>query len=358
MSNYKRIFLLPALIIVFLLQLSLLLTSCSPKNYKGPVQYDLPAETHTPDYSKLYYWAAHPLKNDPSDEVPIDLKNDVKDTLADVFFIHPTTYTDKNLRMGWNADIDNEALNKKTDNSTILFQASVFNRCCRVFAPRYRQANLQAFFTSNKHESDAAFDTAYQDVKAAFEYYLKNYNRGRPIIIASHSQGTLHASRLLKEFFEGKALQKQLVCAYLVGLAVYTNYFSELKPCEDSTSTGCIIGWRTFKEGYVSPAIAREKRPSYVINPLTWTRDTAFAPAVLNKGGILRNFKKLIPGLVHAQIHGNILWVNKPRFFGDVFLTMKNYHIADYNLFYENIRENAGIRVRKFIQAQSSQSNN
>ena len=52
--------------------------------------------------------------------------------------------------MGWNADIDNEELNEKTDNSTILYQASVFNKYCRVFAPRYRQANLQAFFTSDK----------------------------------------------------------------------------------------------------------------------------------------------------------------------------------------------------------------
>ena len=54
-----------------------------------------------------------------------------------------------------------------------------------------------------------------EDVKAAFQYYLEHYNNGRPIIIASHSQGTTHAKRLLKEFFDGTALQHQLVAAYL-----------------------------------------------------------------------------------------------------------------------------------------------
>jgi len=78
--------------------------------------------------------------------------------------------------------------------------------------------------------------------------------------------------------------------------------------------------------------------------------DTAFASADLNKGGVLRNFNKVIPGLVHAQVHGNILWVNKPKFFGDFLLKTKNFHIADYNLFYNNIRENVGVRVKSFLK--------
>jgi hypothetical protein len=251
---------------------------------------------------------------------------------------------------GWNANIDDEALNQKTDNTAILYQASVFNKYSRVFAPRYRQANLLAFFTDDKEKADAALDTAYADVKKAFEYYLNNYNHGRPIIIASHSQGTLHAGRLLKEFFENKPLEKQLVCAYIIGLPVFSDYFTTLKPCADSTATGCFISWRTFEEGYNAPFVQKETKKAFVINPLTWTMDTTLAPASLNKGGILRDFNKVIPGLVHAQIHGNILWVNKPKFLGSIFLKTKNYHIADYNLFYENIRENAGTRIRSFLK--------
>ncbi|MDQ2863934.1 MAG: DUF3089 domain-containing protein [Bacteroidota bacterium] len=232
----------------------------------------------------------------------------------------------------------------------MLYQASVFNKYCRVFAPRYRQANIRAFFTNDKLKGEAALDTAYEDLRNAFIHYLKNYNNGRPIIIASHSQGTSHAGKLLREFFQGELLQKQLVCAYIIGLPVFANYFIQLEPCKDSTATGCFVSWRTFEDGYEAPFIKEEKLKAYVINPLTWTMNTTLAPASLNKGGILRNFNKVIPGLVHAQIHENILWVNKPKFFGNIFLKTKNYHIADYNLFYDNIRENVGTRIRSFLR--------
>lgn len=352
MSIYKQNFFSKGICFLFLF-FPFLINSCS-LNISGQIKkYSFKNKNHLPDYSNLDYWAASPFKYDPSDNVPKDLRNQVKDSLADVFFIYPTSYTDSKMPDGWNADIDDAEINKKTDDGSILYQASVFNKYCRVFAPRYRQANLFAFYTNKKDSANAALDLAYEDVRNAFEYYLKNYNNGRPIIIASHSQGTLHAGKLLKEFFEGKPLEKQLVCAYIIGLPVFANYFSELKPCDDSATTGCFVSWRTFEEGYVAPYIERENRKAFVINPLSWTMDTALAPSYLNKGAVLRNFNKVIPGLVHAQIHGNVLWVNKPRFFGSIFLKTKNYHIADYNLFYENIRENVGTRIRAFLNKSS-----
>ena len=343
---------------IFYITIIITFLSCSQKHIPNNIDYDFKSITGKPVYSSLNYWASHPWKTDAADNIPLSISDKNKDSLADVFFIYPTTYTNMAMPMGWNADIDNAALNKKTDNSTILFQASVFNQSCRVFAPRYRQANLKAFYTTDKLAAEKAFDVAYEDVKNAFEYYLKNNNHGRPIIIASHSQGTIHAGRLLKEFFENKPLKKQLVCAYIIGLPVFSNYFNEIKPCKDSTATGCCISWRTFKEGYVPEFVQKEKEQAYVINPLTWTLNENFAMAKLNKGGILRDFNKVIPGLVHAQIHGNVLWVNKPKFFGNIFLTMKNYHIADYNLFYLNIRQNVALRIKEYLKQTYSTKTN
>jgi hypothetical protein len=350
MSNYKRYSSYDNFLFAFLIIFSIVFTGCSQKISSQSSIYDFKSKSGAPDFSDLNYWAASPFKADPSDKVPEDLKNESKDSLADVFFIYPTSYTDPKMEMGWNADIDNQDLNKKTDNRSILYQASVFNKYCRIFSPRYRQANLKAFYTDDKKAAAQAFELAYEDVKNAFSYYLKNYNHGRPIIIASHSQGTLHAGRLLKEFFVNKPLQNQLVCAYIIGLPVFSDYFTDFKPCEDSASTGCFVSWRTFEKGYVPPYIEKETRKVDVINPLTWTMDTVYASATLNKGGILRNFDKVIPELVDAQIHGNILWVSKPKFFGSIFLKTKNYHIVDYNLFYVNIRENAGTRIREFLK--------
>ena len=347
MKKYKISFLLNFFFLVCLL---LTVVSCSKSNYAQQRHYQFKSETKIPDYNNLNYWAAHPWKKDLSDSVPADLQQTYKqDSLADVFFIHPTTLTNYEDKT-WNAGINDAALNAKTDYSTILYQASVFNEKCRVFAPRYRQAHLKAFYTKST-EADSAFEIAYADVKKAFEFYLQNYNNNRPIIIASHSQGTKHAGRLLKEFFENKPLQNQLVCAYIIGLPVSEEYFTTLKPCRDSLATGCFVSWRTFKSGSAEPPfILNETFKSVVTNPLTWTNETAPVSSKYNKGGVLKNFNHVVPHVVSAQIHNNILWSSKPDVPGKILYTQKNYHIGDINLFYMNIRENVAARINAFLK--------
>lgn len=39
-----------------------------------------------PDYTDLYFWAAHPAKKDMSDSIPSFISDKTRDTLADVFF--------------------------------------------------------------------------------------------------------------------------------------------------------------------------------------------------------------------------------------------------------------------------------
>lgn len=327
------------------------ISSCNKKQYGNSSTYSFKSETGKPDYQDLHYWAAHPWKWDPSDSIPKPLKpTHSKDTTVDVFFIHPTTFLDKKNK-NWNALIDDSILNNKTDYSTILYQASAFNNGTRVFAPRYRQAHIRAFFSDNKLKSGLAFNLAYSDVKDAFDFYLKNYNNGRPIIIASHSQGTLHAGALLKEYFDGKKLSSQLVCAYVIGMPMPDSYFSNLLPCKDSLSTDCFVGWRTYEKNYIDTAyISKENFKSWVTNPLTWQIDNNnYGAKKLNQGGILKNFNKIYKAVVDAQIHENILWSSKPKFFGSFLITNKNYHIGDINLFYFNIQQNLKTRIKHFF---------
>ncbi len=319
---------------------------CSKKNFSSKTIYKFRSTDGKPNYRDISYWAAHPWKWDPSDSVPKDLQDIyVQDSVVDVFFVHPTTLTNREDTHR-NALIDDEKINSKTDYSSILYQASVFNEQGRVFAPRYRQAHFGNYFTEDTVQAAQAFNLAYEDVKAAFEIYLENYNGGRPIVMAAHSQGTTHAARLLKEFFEGKPLQNKLVCAYIIGMPIPDTYFSMLRPCKDSLDTGCFIAWRAFKKGSPgSSFVQKESFKSIVTNPLTWTMDTLYARDSLNTGGILRNFNKLNPAVVDAQVHENILWVSKPKFFGNFLIKSDNYHIGDINLFYNNIRQNLKTRI-------------
>ncbi len=325
----------------------LLLASCAPKYAQFIPQYTTTATNTVPDYSNLFYWAAHPWKKDPSDSVPKPLRKDYAvDSSADVFFLYPTTFTDREDTR-WNASINDAAINAKTDYSPILYQASVFNGY-RVFSPRYRQAHIRAYFTDDSVAAKAAFDTAYTDIKTAFQYYLSHYNNGRPIIIASHSQGSTHAQRLLKEFFENTALTKQLVVAYVAGMYISNQYFSSLRGCADSNQTGCVCSWRTYKRNYEPGFVLKEKGSSLITNPLTWTTTTSYADRTLNKGSILLNFNKTRTHVTDAQIHDGVLWIGKLHLPGAFLIRRKNFHVGDINLFYLNIREDIARRVASY----------
>ena len=302
-----------------------------------------------PDYSDLKFWAAHPEKKDPSDSVPKPLRKDNKDSSVDVFFIHPTTFTASSKAGNeWNASLSDAELNAKTDYTSILYQASVFNGSCRVYAPRYRQAHIYSFYASDTTKSKNAFAVAYSDIKKAFEQYLKFANNGRPIIIASHSQGTLHAAMLLREYFENTELQKQLVAAYIVGLYVPRESFQVLEPCRTATQTGCINTWRTYKTGYMPEFVKNEKKPGMVVNPLNWTISDEAVPRQKNQGSILYKFNKHYKKTNGAKIEQSIVWTNRPKFLFGFLLKTKNYHAGDYNLFYYSIRKNIAERIQSY----------
>ena len=326
--------------------LAVLITSCSRHSTPQSTPYLITSPL--PDYSQITNWASHPDKWDPADSIPYPFRKSVSpDKGVDVFFIHPTTFTNDSAS-SWNASIEDTLLNFKTDYSSILYQASAFNEGNRVFAPRYRQAHYRSFFTTEREKAELAFELAYTDIKKAFNWYLDNFNQQRPLIIAAHSQGTLHAARLLKEYFDFPQANK-LIAAYLIGMPVPVNYFSYLSACTDSTQNGCIISWRTYQRGYIDTSyVAKEKFKAIVTNPLTWDTTTSLAASEQNKGGILKNFNKLKPGVVNAEVHGNILWASKPKFFGSFLLRQKNFHIGDINLFYANIRENVSTRIRQW----------
>jgi hypothetical protein len=259
-------------------------------------------------------------------------------------------YTKKITGEKLNAEIDDAYLNAKTDYSSILYQASVFNQHARIFAPRFREAHISAYFPADTPKAKQAFDLAYEDVRAAFDYYLKNFNNNRPIIIASHSQGTTHAIRLLKEYFENKPLQKKLVAAYVVGMVIPKDYFAALKFCEEPQQTGCLCGWRTFRKGYKPPYVETENGNALVTNPITWKTDSSYASRKMNAGSVLYKFNKLYKKTTDAQIHDGILWVRRPKFPWSFLYTTKNYHAGDINLYYMNIKKNLGHRIENYFQ--------
>jgi hypothetical protein len=292
----------------------------------------------TPDYALEKYWSALPFREDEADVIAAG-ETWVSDSAkqVDVFYIYPTIY-----RRGekWNADVNDEKLNQRIDRLPVRFQASAFNAVGRVYAPRYRQAIIAAF-SDETGNGKTALDLAYSDVKKAFSFYLENYNNGRPVIIASHSQGTTHSRRLIKDFFDTPESRKKLLCAYIVGFAVNKADYQVLEPCPEPQAVGCYVTWASFRHGYRY----RGELPYFgnvCVNPVSWKTDSLPASG---RGGILLGFGKKKPYRTSARISGNLLWVKTGM---PVVQTWKNKHLVDFNLFWYDIRKNAAERVEAY----------
>ena len=297
-----------------------------------------------PDYLNEENWAVLPST------YSVDLKEfetkAIDSLRADVFYVYPTLNTSKeDLR--WNAPIADLEQQDKVLNKVVLFQASAFITSGKLYVPYYRQAHLRSYSMLEKGGKKALL-LAYSDIKKAFKVYLKKYNNGRPIIIASHSQGSTHTKFLLRDFFDDKPLQQKLIAAYIVGTVMKPNLFKTIKPMIKPNEIGGVLGWNTFKKGSY-PKKKDIFKGSITSNPVTW--DTVKATELYQHKGFLYSNKKIYKRALKVEIIDGLVWSTNPIFPMRLFMSfMKNYHVGDINLFWQDVRENAELRTRTWLE--------
>jgi hypothetical protein len=297
-----------------------------------------------PNYADENSWAVLPTK------YPVSLQKftttKIQDLKADVFYVYPTLLMDKK-DVRWNASIDDKNQNNIIINTVVKNQVSPFAASGKIYVPIYRQAHIKSYSLYNKGGKQA-FEIAYADVKKAFEYYLKNYNKGRPIIIVSHSQGTNHTTRLLKDFFDKKPLQKRLIAAYLVGMGIKPNEFKTIHPMIKPNQTGGFVSWNTRKRG-TYPKNKTVYNGAVTTNPITW--DSSRATALEQHKGFLYSNGKIYTKALKIEITDGMVWSTNPKFPMRFFMSfMKNYHVGDINLFWQDIKENVELRTKTWLE--------
>ncbi len=321
-----------------------------------------------PDYAKAENWAANAAGPGAAAARPQGASAVAAHPDVDAFFIHPTTYiTDAEM----NQDVSDAKVNAWTDASSIARQASAFSGCCRIFAPRYRQASVKAL-RGTPEEREAAYALAYTDIERAFDWYLKHANKGRPFILAGHSQGGLHVATLLEKRIDGKPLQKKLVAAYTLGMNIpegaFGTVYKTVKPCQFRQDIGCVLQWNAVLEGSDIDAIVGfsdkailakygplENRRGFCINPVSFEAARPATPAGEALGAVIGDpgAGSLLPlkaGAVAARCEKGFLLVTP-----DPALLMKplpggSMHFHDFGLFWADIRADAIRRSHGYFR--------
>lgn len=293
------------------------------------------------DYSNSANWLALPASIDK----PVD-----------VFYVCPTTWLKMSSDVPRFCKIDDPVMMEGA-KTALNSQASVFQTVGNIYAPYYEQLDLSPV---DREKLVATIPTS--DVTAAFDYYIKHYNNGRPFILAGHSQGSNILANLLSGYMkEHPEVYKQMIVAYIIGYPITDEYLSQnphLKFAQGADDTGVIISYNTQSPG------AQEPNPlalpgAKVINPITWTTDETLATAEQNLGSMLLDKdKKLVPTDQYADARidtakGVLICSTadvEKLAPGNAFLGKGVYHAYNYAFYYLNIRENAANRTKIFLK--------
>jgi len=290
---------------------------------------------------------------------------------VDVFYLSDTTYQKADASAPNIGPIDDPKM-KAGAKEAFSKTATTFETAADIYAPYNRQIDAQYKSTlpiPQQLQLEAGIPTS--DAVSAFDYYIKNLNKGRPFILAGHSQGSNLLANILSGYMKKNPdLYKRMVAAYVIGFSITSEYLArnpQLKFAEGPDDTGVIISYNT--EAPVMHGTNPVTMPGGIaINPITWSRSEELAPAARNLGGISVNPQTGYAvvdaaGKAMKMQHYADAQVNKER--GVVICSTANpnqlapgnpalligiYHPYDYPFYYFDIRANAENRVARYFK--------
>lgn len=327
--------------LIVALMLSLALSACGGSGGQdpGPLPTEQPAERPT-DYSVRSHWLSLPARID-------------KD--VDVFYLYPTAWSNSNPNPQICA-IDEPSMLTGAP-AAFARQATAFETVGNIFAPYYRQNNSSSV---NRLSIIAGIPTI--DATAAFEYYIDNYNNGRPFILLGHSQGATVLANILAGYLRYHPdVYARMIAAYIIGSPITSGYLADnphLKFAEGPDDTGVIVSYNTE-----APDVNPADNPvlygmvGLVINPITWTRDERTATTVEGLGSLMPNQALQfvpVPQYADARIdvaRGVLICstANEALLYSLTGGVRGVYHTFDIPFYYFNLRANAANRASRFL---------
>lgn len=271
-------------------------------------------------------------------------------------------YTEKNDKTGKNADVfyivSTWETNWKTDSGETVHYADVYNKKHRddmtkeisgvaaymgkdnnFYSPFYRHITIQVWATRDEDIINKRFAIAFEDIRNAFETFLKNRPKNRPFVLAGFSQGGKAVVELLK--IMPKDVYQQMVAAYVLGYKVTpddTLASTNIKAAQSPDDIGVTICYNSVSDvKYIQPVVAAPC--AFCINPVNWRTDDV--PATLHDTitvSVAQKEKVLVvkgySGSEYSPIMG--------------FLNVGDFHSAEPWLYKECLEKNIKNRIEVF----------
>ena len=310
---------------VFLLSLMLAFAvSCDENNASSEVGEYIP---EAPDYTDDTMWFTQ--------------ENDATGQGADVFYLVSTWEVDWETadgRVCHYADVHNPEHRADMDKE-ISRIAGYMGLGNNFYSPYYRHTTIEAWETQNEDTISRRYQLAFEDVRSAFETFLKQREPERPFILAGFSQGAKSVVELLKVMPE--ELHRYLVAAYVMGYRVTPEDVAStpnIQAAQDSTDLGVTICYNSVSDvQYIKPVVSVPC--AMCINPVNWRTDAT--PATLQD-----TITVSVSPEHHVLVVKGFSGAGYPPIRG--FLNVGDYHGAEPWLYEECLRENIQARIRAY----------
>lgn len=270
---------------------------------------------------------------------------------ADVFYIISTETGDymlPNGETGHYADTYNDSLRAPLYGEMLGVDTLVSGKL-NYYSPYYRQCSLQSF--ENDSLAAIRMPLAMEDVRRAFDYYLKHQNNGRPFIIAGFSQGAHIMLELLKEMDDDTF--QRMIAAYAIGITISETH-PHIVPAKGADDTGVTICYNSVRD---TNCVMRNWTKSLVnINPVNWRTDSMSATLITEPSPLLPvSEQKKDTMTVHLDTASGLVIV-KGYTAKDYVLPLLgiegNYHTREIWLYRDQLRDNMMLRATAFIEKQ------
>ena len=289
---------------------------------------------------------------------------------ADAIYFYPTAYLPADPDMPLVCDISDAGM-RAGARGYFRRQATAFETIADIYAPFYEQINFSAFGgdLDKMHETERRASRA--SLFPALDLYFSNYNKGRPYFLVGHSQGSSMIRHVLDEYMVAYPERySNMVAAYAIGSGITVEWLASnphVGFAQSAEDTGVVISWNTEGPGNAGQKNLVVPEGAVAINPLNWRRDGAPANVEHNLGSLLPDGGggwSLSEGIADAQVdvgRGSVICdsVDSAKYamppVAAAFFGPESYHGWDYEFYYANIRENAALRLARFLGRSLSQ---
>ena len=281
----------------------------------------------------------------------------------DVFYIYPTLAGKaKTPEMEWKND---PKLQQKITGFANAQTYGIFGKKVRVFSPYLHQLTYASVMKIMKKRPLPKaewkhFERGMKETAAAFRYYLRHYNKGRPYILLGHSQGAMDLYCLMENCPEIKK-ENGFVAAYLIGLPhaktedIRRDFGKRVTMAQNADDLGVIAVWNTQNSQANAEFMAG--KGCYCINPLNWRTDAVPAGrdqhilayfydyrngSVKTRKGMFGARVDPARGVLIVDLPSDSVWDAKG------FMGKGIFHMNDIWFFAGNLRANAEHRVRRW----------